>query len=127
MSIKNLVINTSEVEEKPLELIIKKYFSYHKDGEIIVTNNQFYKLTGEKKIMHYLTAILGRKFLGLDNPELGTSNKQLEKKLNMKGGSVRAHISLLKNRGLVETEKKQHRITSRGVAQLQERKENDKQ
>jgi len=104
-----------------LEAVVRDFFKYDEDGEILIVNKGFWKLTGEKKILRYLAAAAGRKFLGIDVPDLGFDNAQISKGLNMKHNSVRGHLSQLRTKGLVKTEKGKSYVTIQGLHELLEK------
>lgn len=123
MSIKDLVISSDDLLEKTVEEVVKKHFKYSDKGEVLITNKDFWKLNGEVRILRYLAAVSGRKFLGINNPELGLNNALLSKSLNMNINSVRGNLSILRKSGLIETDKGLNRITTQGLHELLEEKE----
>lgn len=118
MAIKDLVISSEDLLEETVEEVVKKYFKYSDKGEVLIFNKDFWKLNGEMKILHYLAAVSGRKFLDIDSPELGLNNMQLSKRLNMNINSVRGNLSVLRKSGLIETDKGVNRITTQGLHEL---------
>lgn len=118
MPLKNLVINSRNLQEEAIEKAVKGFISYGEDGEILVTNSKFWKLHGEEKVQRFLAAISGREFLGLENQSLDIDGLELTKKLNMNKSSTRVYLSQLRSRGLVETKKNKHRITNQGLHDL---------
>ncbi|GEM_PF-6007794 len=123
MPIKDLVVNTNEVEESALETVVKKYFKYDIAGEVLFIDRAFWKLPGDKKVILLLAAFLGRKFLGLDGVEVAASNMIIGKKLNMKETSIRVYISQLRKSGSVVTENNKHMITTQGLHDLMEKQD----
>lgn len=120
MSIKDLVVNSSEIEEAALEGVLSVYFKYDQSGGVLFTNRAFWKLPGDKKVALFLAALLGRKFIEIDNVETAASNEEIGKKLNMNENSIRAYLSQLRKTGSVVTEKDKHSITTQGIHDLME-------
>jgi hypothetical protein len=120
MALKDLVVSSDDLLEETVEEVVKKHFKYSDKGEVLITNKDFWRLNGEVRILRYLAAVSGRKFLGIDNPELGLNNAQLSKGLNMNVNSVRGNLSILRKSGLIETEKGVNRITTQGLHELLE-------
>ncbi len=120
MSLRDLVVNTDEIEEAALEKLAVTYFKYDQQGGVLIFNKEFWSLSGDKKIAFWLTALMGRKFLGLTNPETGATNDSLVKSLNMNYNSVRSYLSQLRKRGALVTDTGVHRITTQGIHDLME-------
>ncbi len=120
MSIKDLVISSKDLLEETVEGVIRDDFKYSESGEIIIFDKSFWKLTGEQKILRYLAAAAGRRFLDLEKPEASLDNAQLSKSLNMNNNSVRGFLSKLRSRGLVETSGSKNSITTQGLHELLE-------
>lgn len=123
MSIKDLVVSSEDLLEGVVEEVVRDHFKYNENGEILVVNKRFWKLKGEEKILLYLAAVAGRKFLDIETPELGLDNARISKGLNMNKNSVRAYLSQLRTRGLIETEKGRSRVTTQGVHDLLEKED----
>jgi hypothetical protein len=124
MAIKDLVISSDDLEEETIEKVVRKYFAYDDKGEILIINKDFWKLSGENKILHYLAAASGRKFLELEVPVVALDNAQVSKGLNMNINSVRGYLSKIRSQGLIVTEASKNSITTQGLHNLLE--ENNK-
>ena len=122
MSIKDLVISSADLLEETVEEVVQSYFKYNESGEILVVDKNFWKLRGEDKILRYLAAVAGRRFLGIKMPEVSLDSAQISKSLNMKNNSVRAYLSQLRAKGLIETEKGKNCVTTQGLHDLIEKK-----
>ncbi len=118
MALKDLVVDTKEIEEEALEAVVKPYFKYDSSGDILFVNREFWKLPGDRKVALVLTATLGRKFLGLPGAETSLTNAEIGKKLNMNESSLRVYLSQLRKNGSVVTEKGRHVITTQGIHNL---------
>jgi len=123
MSIKDLVVNSEDLLEETVEEVVQDYFKYNENGDILVVNKNFWKLKGEEKILRYLAAVAGRKFLDIKTPEVSLNNAQISKSLSMNNNSVRAHLSQLRTKGLIETEKGKNRVTTQGLHDLLEKED----
>jgi len=120
MALKDLVVNSGEIEEEALEGVLKDYFKYDQTGGILFTNRAFWKLPGDKKVALFLAGLLGRKFLEVEGIELSAANEEIARKLNMNESSVRVYISLLRKTGSVVTDKDKHSVTTQGIHDLME-------
>jgi len=120
MSIKDLVISSKDLLEGTVEAVVQDFFKYDEGGGILVVNKGFWKLKGEEKILRYLAAAAGRNFLDVNTPDLGLDNAQISSGLNMKNNSVRGHLSQLRTKGLVKTEKGKNYVTTQGLHDLLE-------
>lgn len=120
MTIADLVVSSTVIEEAAVERAVKTFFRYTEKGEIIIHNKEFWKLSGEEKLLRFLAAITGKRFLDLEGPQLNATNRELSKCLNMNESSVRVYVSSLRSRGLVETTKDGHGITTQGLHDLSE-------
>ncbi len=118
MAIKNLVVSSKDLLEETVEKVIEDFFKYSEEGEILITNRDFWKLKGEERILRYLASAAGRQFLDLQNSEKGLSNAQISKGLNMNNNSVRANLSHLRARGLVRMEEGKNSVTAQGLHDL---------
>lgn len=99
---------------------MKKYFKYTPAGDILFINRAFWQLGGDKKVLLFLAAVMGRKFLGLAAAEVVATNEAIERKLNMNENSVRVYVSQLRRAGLIVTEAGGHSITTQGLHDLME-------
>lgn len=118
MPLSDLVIKTADIQEAAVEAVVRNYFTYSEDGEILVSNKDFYALPGETKISTYLVAIAGRQFLGLNQPPLAVDGMELSKQLNLKYNSVRAYLSQLRKQGLVIGEGGKYKVSMQGLLNL---------
>jgi len=125
MAIKDLIISSKDLLEETVEGVIGKLFKYNEDGEILIANKKFWKLKGEEKVLRYLAAVAGRQFLDLKNPEIGLNSVQISKALNINNNSVRAYLSQLRSRGMIETEKGSNSVTTQGLHDLIEKEDDD--
>lgn len=124
MSIKDLMVDTNEIEEASIETVVKRFFKYDSAGGILFIDRSYWKLPGDKKIALLLAALLGRKFLGLNDPEISATNADIGKILNINPNSTRVYISQLRKNGSVTTDKDRHMITTQGLHDLMEEEQN---
>ncbi|KKR76871.1 MAG: hypothetical protein UU21_C0002G0002 [Candidatus Levybacteria bacterium GW2011_GWA2_40_8] len=120
MALKDLVINSRDLQEETIEKVVIKYFAYDDTGAVLIKNKDFWKLNGENKILRYLAAISGRQFLELQEPEVSLNNAQISKGLNININSVRGFLSNLRSQGFIETEGGKNKITTQGLHDLLE-------
>jgi hypothetical protein len=123
MAIKDLVISSANLLEDTVEKVVQEHFKYSDIGEILIVNKKFWELKGEERILRYLAAIAGRQFLDINTPEISLNNFDLSKNLNINYNSVRAHLSQLRSRGLIKTEKNKNSISTQGLHELLEKME----
>lgn len=125
MALKDLVISSNDLEEETIEKVVRKYFAYDDKGDVLIINKDFWKLSGENKILHYLAAVSGRKFLELEMPTIALDNIQISKGLNMNINSVRGFLSRIRSQGLILTEAGKNSLTTQGLHNLLEEKTGD--
>lgn len=116
--LKNLLVKQAEVEEQAIEEVIQGYVQYSDSGKILKTKN-FEASAARKKIVTYLIAKLGWKFIpGKENFTGGASNAELERELKLSGGTIRPEIKYLRDNGLITTIKGMHNPTDQLIFQL---------
>lgn len=125
MSLKDLVVNANEIEEAALERVVRTYFKYDQTGGVLFTDRKFWKLPGDKRVILFLSALLGRKFLDLPGIETSASSGEIERQLGMNSSSVRVYISQLRRSGKVLSQNGRHTVSTQAIYELMEEKRNE--
>ena len=92
MALKDLVAKKSEIAESVIEGIVSKYVRYYTDTLEIGFTPDGAALSGEKKALVYLVAILGWRYVTDEPPAIPTKPADLEKALGIPGGSLRPFL-----------------------------------
>jgi hypothetical protein len=101
MALKDLVAKKSEVAESVIEMIVSKYVRYYTDTLEIGFTPDGAELSGEKKILIYLVAILGWRYVSDAAPQVSTKPADLERALGIAGGTLRPLLKSLKDGHLI--------------------------
>jgi hypothetical protein len=72
MPLKDLVAKKSEIAEAVIEAIVSKYVRYYTDTLEIGFTPDGGGLSGEKKVLVYLVALLGWRYVTDSTPEVST-------------------------------------------------------
>ena len=110
MPLKDLVVDADEHTESQIEQIVGSYLRYDLDGKGIVLMPEFGSLTNDKKILVYLTALKGWKFVTEDEVDISTAPSELEGALGIKGNSLRPKLKSLFDKRLIQKEGKQYNV-----------------
>lgn len=101
MALKDLVAKRSEIAESVIEGIVSKYVRYYTDTLEIGFTPDGAGLSGEKKVLVYLVAILGWRYVTDEPPTLSTKPADLERVLGIPGGTLRPFLKSLKDGHLI--------------------------
>jgi len=101
MPLKDLVANKSEIAEAVIEAIVSKYVRYYTDTFEIGFTPSGAELGGEKRVLVYLVALLGWRYVTDKPPEISTKPADLEKALGIPGGTLRPMLKALKDAHLI--------------------------
>lgn len=83
MPLKDLVAKKSEIAESVIEAIVSKYVRYYTDALEIGLTPDGTRLSGENKVLVYLVALLGWRYVTDAAPEISTKPADLEKVLGI--------------------------------------------
>ena len=119
MSIKDLLVKSSDIGEEAMEKILKPYVRFVDNGELAF-DAPFFLLKAEEKIGIALIAKDSWRYIpGKENLAGGMKNTELEKATLLPGNTVRPRVKDLRDRGLIKTEKEAHYPTAKLVFTLQ--------
>lgn len=101
MPLKDLVAKKSEIAESVIEAIVSKYVRYYTDTLEVGFTPDSAGLNGENKVLVYLVALLGWRYVTDQPPTVSTKPADLEKALGIPGGSLRPLLKSLKDAHLI--------------------------
>jgi hypothetical protein len=101
MPLKDLVAKKSEIAEAVIEEVVSKYVRYYTDTLEIGFTPDGARLSGESKVLVYLVALLGWRYVMDQPPTVSTKPADLEKVLGIAGGSLRPFLKSLKDAHLI--------------------------
>lgn len=101
MPLKDLVAKKSEIAESVIETIVSKHVRYYSDALEIGFTPEGAALSGENKVLVYLVALLGWRYVLEESPAVSTKPADLEKALGIPGGTLRPFLKKLKDAHLI--------------------------
>ena len=101
MALKDLVAKKSEIAESVIEAIVSKYVRYYTDTLEVGFTPDGAGLAGENKVLVYLVALLGWRYVTDKPPTVSTKPADLEKALGIAGGTLRPLLKNLKDAHLI--------------------------
>ena len=114
MGLKDLIVDEAKLQESTIEKVIKPFVKYSSEGNVIVSP-QLKKESAKNQIMIYLFAKAGSKFVSDGKVGAAACNEELERKLGLKGGTVRPTVKILREEGFVLTKDGRHQISDKAV------------
>ena len=110
----------ADVEEEKLAKLLQVYVKYTESAEVLFLKS-FKELRDKHKVLVYLAARLGLKFLNSDG-NVGITGKKIHENLNMSYSSVRVYLHQLRSEGLVvvNEQTKEYKIASQGVLDMED-------
>jgi hypothetical protein len=102
MPLKDLVAKKSEIAESVIEAIVSKYVRYYTDTLEIGFTPEGAELRSENKVLVYLVALLGWRYVTESPPVISTKPADIEKALGgIAGGTLRPLLKNLKDAHLI--------------------------
>lgn len=101
MALKDLVAKKSEIAESVIEGVVSKYVRYYTDTLEIGLTPDGAALSGENKVLVFLVALLGWRYVTDAPPTVSTRPADLEKALGIPGGTLRPLLKGLKDSHLI--------------------------
>ncbi len=101
MALKDLVADTSKIDEEAIEKIIANYIRYDPKVQKIIFTPEGGALKNNAKVLTYLVAVLGWQYVTDEAVSVSTKPGNLESVLAIPGGSLRPTLKSLKDAHLV--------------------------
>ncbi|HWY14271.1 MAG TPA: hypothetical protein VNX86_03925 [Rhizomicrobium sp.] len=101
MPLKDLVAKKSEIAESVIEGIVSKYVRYYTDTSEIGFTPDGAALSSENRVLVYLVALMGWRYVLDKVPEVSTKPADLETVLGIPGGTLRPLLKNLKDAHLI--------------------------
>lgn len=101
MPLKDLAAKKSEIAESVIEAIVSKHIRYYTDTLEIGFTPEGAELSSENKVLVYLVALLGWRYVTESPPVISTKPADLEKVLGIAGGTLRPLLKNLKDAHLI--------------------------
>jgi hypothetical protein len=101
MPLKDLIAKKSEIAESVIETIVSKYVRYYTDTLEVGFTPDGLGLSGENRVLVYLVALLGWRYVTDEPPIMSTKPADLEKALGIPGGTLRPLLKSLKDSYLI--------------------------
>lgn len=95
MALKDLIADKKKITEETIEDIVSKYVRYDPTREEIVLTPDGSTLSGEKKLLVYLVAVLGWEYIVEEVPQVPTRPVDLAATLGISGGTLRPMLKKL--------------------------------
>ncbi|MCF2872677.1 hypothetical protein L0664_16515 [Octadecabacter sp. G9-8] len=112
MSLKDLVADASKLTEEAIEGIVTDFVRYDPTAQVVVFTPLGGELGNEQKILVYLVALLGWKFVIDDPKAVSTKPADLERELGIHGGTLRPVLKKLKDGHLVSAPEGHYQVQS---------------
>ena len=120
MALKNHTIDSSKVSEEQIEAIIADRIKYDPKNQKVVLLPNARALSNDKKILLYLVALKGWKFLiEKDAPHEDASPLEITHATGIPGGSVRPILRGLEDRKIIITHKRRYEVPSHNLSSIQ--------
>ncbi len=120
MALKNHTIDSTKVSEEQIETIIADRIKYDPKNQKVVLLPNARTLSNDRKILLYLVALKGWKFLiEKDTPPEDASPLEITHSTGIPGGSVRPILRGLEDRKIIVTHKGRYEIPSHNLSTIQ--------
>ena len=111
MALKDLVADRNKIEEESIEAIVDKYIRYDLGAHIIIFTPEGMQLSNEARLLVYLVAVEGWRFVMDQPPESSTRPSDLEVSIGIPGGSLRPILKKLKDSHFLVTKEGNYRVS----------------
>ncbi|MEQ8387373.1 MAG: hypothetical protein RLP16_05425 [Alphaproteobacteria bacterium] len=101
MALKELISERGAIAEEMIEKIISPYVRYEIDPHEIVFTQDGFALDNVARILVYLVAVQGWKYVVDDDPDIETKPADLEEVLGIPGNTLRPALKKLKDANLI--------------------------
>lgn len=112
MALKDLVADASKLTEEAIEKIVAEYVRYDSSLQTVVFTPSGTALGNEQKVLVYLVALLGWKYVVEDPQNDPTKPADLEQAVGIPGGTLRPILKKLKDSHLVSAPDGHYRVQS---------------
>ncbi|MES2059696.1 MAG: hypothetical protein V4438_01560 [Patescibacteria group bacterium] len=120
MALKNHTIDSSKVSEEQIEAIIADRIKYDPKNQKVVLLPNARTLSNDRKILLYLVALKGWKFLiEKETPHEDASPLEITHATGIPGGSVRPILRGLEDRKIIITHKGRYEVPSHNLSTIQ--------
>ena len=110
MALKDLVADQRKVTEEAIEKIVTGWIKYDPNAKAIIFTPDGGALPNERKLLVYLTAVLGWQYV-LDEPvEVSTKPADLEAATGIHGGTLRPTLKKLKDTHLIASDNGHYKV-----------------
>ena len=116
MALKDLIVGSGTVTEEAIEKIISPYVKYEVDPPAVVVTPAGYALGNAEKVVVYLVAGLGWRYVVDDPPRISTRPADLEHALGIPGGTLRPVLKKLKDNHILTVADGQYSIRPSNIA-----------
>lgn len=121
MSLKDHTIDSSKISEEQIENIITGNVKYDPARKTVVLLPNTRSFSNEKRVLLYLTALLGWPFVtDEDVPEGAASPQEVSKRTNVPGGSVRPLLGALTEKQIIGKQQGKYFLPSHNLGLVQE-------
>lgn len=116
MALKDLVANSDSINEEDIEGIISNYVRYDPVIFSIIFTPEGASLKNESKLLVYLVAVLGWKYVVDEPPFVETKPASLEVATGISGGTLRPLLKQLKDRHLISVSGGHYKVQSANLS-----------
>lgn len=119
MALKDLVADTSKIDEEAIENIIANYIRYDPKAKKIIFTPEGGALKNNVKVLTYLVAVLGWQYVIDEAIIVATKPADLESVLAIPGGSLRPTLKALKDSHLVYVDDGHYKTQTANLQSIQ--------
>ncbi len=111
MPLRDLAVNTDELEERWIEEIVEPYVNYDVDKENLILLPKASSLSTRAKVLLYLVALKGWPYLTDNKVSVSAKPAQIGNELGVHGGTLRPALKELKDARLVSMDGQAYEIS----------------